>query len=160
MGKTLGEQAKAFRLAKGWTTAQMGAEVGGVSRQNIESLEASGNRLPKYIGDLAHLMGVTVDEMLAEAGMFKKPPPVIERWPFERMPLSRVTALSPPDRAYVEGRLEEAIGVCEVRHYTPAPSIALPRRPLKKNPQPDRNNRTDAVVNKAPPPAKKGQKRE
>jgi transcriptional regulator with XRE-family HTH domain len=120
MGKTLGEQAKEFRLDKGWSPAKMAEEVGGrVSRQSIENLEASGNRLPKYIGDLAHLLGVTVDEMLAEAGMFKRPPPKLERWPFEHLPVSRVTSLTPPDRGYVEGRLEEVIKEVERRAAKP-----------------------------------------
>lgn len=149
MGKTLGEQAKAFRLAKVWTTAQMGAAVGGVSRQSIENLEASGNRLPKYIGDLAHLMGVTVDEMLAEAGMFAAPAPAIERWPFERVALSRVRALSSADRAYVEGRLEEALRTCEQR-ATPAPS---------RTPKPSRDGVLHIPMPKGSAPSKKNVRR-
>lgn len=66
--KTLGEQARAFREARGWNSKQM-AEAVGTSRQNIESLEAHGNRIPKYIGQLAVVMGVPVDEMLANAGL-------------------------------------------------------------------------------------------
>jgi transcriptional regulator with XRE-family HTH domain len=153
MGKTLGEQAKTFREAKGWKTAQMAAELEGVSRQSIENLEASGNRLPKYIGDLAHLMGVTVDEMLAEAGMFTKPPPAIHRWPFERVPLSRVTSLDPTDRAYVEGRLEEAIRACE-RKVTPEPT-----RSPKKTPKPSTGDVAKLSQTKVPAASKKAQKR-
>jgi transcriptional regulator with XRE-family HTH domain len=66
--KTLGDQAKAFRGAKGWTTRQL-AEAVGTSRQNIESLEANGNRIPKYLGKLAAVMGTTADDMLADAGL-------------------------------------------------------------------------------------------
>jgi DNA-binding XRE family transcriptional regulator len=44
--KTLGEQAKTFREGKKWNTAQMAAAVE-TSRQNIESLEAHGNRSRK-----------------------------------------------------------------------------------------------------------------
>jgi transcriptional regulator with XRE-family HTH domain len=69
--KTLGDQAKAFRGAKGWTTRQL-AEAVGTSRQNIESLEASGNRIPKYLGKLADVMDTTVDDMLAQAGLGPK----------------------------------------------------------------------------------------
>lgn len=45
------------------------AKAVGTSRQNIESLEASGNRIPKYIGLLAAAMGTSVDQMLTAAGL-------------------------------------------------------------------------------------------
>lgn len=61
--KTIGEQAKEFRLSKGWNTTRMAQEVG-TSRQNIESLEAVGNRQPKYISNLAKVMNRTVDELV------------------------------------------------------------------------------------------------
>ncbi len=66
--KTLGDQAKEFRLAKGWNTTQMGKAVG-TSRQNIESLEEAGNRIPKYLADLAGVLGTTADAMLITAGL-------------------------------------------------------------------------------------------
>jgi hypothetical protein len=66
--KTLGEQVKAFRDEKGWNTTQMAKAVG-TSRQNIESLEAHGNRIPKYLGGLAAVMERPVDDLLAEAGL-------------------------------------------------------------------------------------------
>ena len=68
--KTLGDQAKAFREARGWNTTEMANAIG-TTRQNIESLEERGNRLPKYIGDLALLMGKSVDDMLIQAGLAK-----------------------------------------------------------------------------------------
>ena len=40
----------------------MAAAVG-TSRQNIESLEAKGNRNPRYLPDLAKAMGVTTDDL-------------------------------------------------------------------------------------------------
>jgi DNA-binding XRE family transcriptional regulator len=50
--KTLGDQVRAFREERGWNTAEM-AKAAHTSRQNIESLEAHGNRIPKYLGALA-----------------------------------------------------------------------------------------------------------
>ena len=69
--KTLGEQAKEFRESKGWNSTQMANAVG-TSRQNIESLEGAGNRIPKYLGDLAKAMGRSVDDMLVMAGLASK----------------------------------------------------------------------------------------
>ncbi len=65
--KTIGELAKDFRLAKGWTTTRMGKEVG-TSRQSIENLEAAGDRQPRYIKDLASVMGTTVDKLMGASG--------------------------------------------------------------------------------------------
>lgn len=54
--KTLGQQAKEFRERKKWNTRQMADHVG-TSRQNIESLELKGNRVPTaYFGKLASAM--------------------------------------------------------------------------------------------------------
>lgn len=61
--KNIGEQAKEFRLKKGWNTKQMALAVG-TSRQNIESLEDKGDRTPRYLPKLAALMGVTVDDLI------------------------------------------------------------------------------------------------
>lgn len=66
--KTLGEQVRAFRDERGWNTTEMAKAVG-TSRQNIESLEAHGNRIPKYLGGLAKAMGVRVDVLLERAGL-------------------------------------------------------------------------------------------
>src|SRR5213075_2850359 len=61
--KTIGEQAKAFRDARGWSTKQMAAACK-TSRQNIETLEAKGDRTPRYIKELARAMGTTVDVLM------------------------------------------------------------------------------------------------
>lgn len=61
--KTIGERAQEFRLAKQWNTTRMAKEVG-TSRQSIENLEATGHRSPRYIADLARVMGLTVDELM------------------------------------------------------------------------------------------------
>lgn len=74
--KTLGDQAKDFRVSKGWSPAEM-AQAVGTSRQNINSLEDHGNRIPKYIGTLAAVMGKRVDDMLAEAGLSGRAAPTI-----------------------------------------------------------------------------------
>lgn len=66
--KTIGDQVKAFREELSWNTTQMAKAVG-TSRQNIESLEASGNRIPKYLGALAATMRRPVDDILREAGL-------------------------------------------------------------------------------------------
>ena len=72
--KTVGEQAKAFRLWKDWTTQEMAAAVtrhhpdGPVSRQVIEQLEKAGARRPRYMAALAKTMGTTVESL--EAGDF------------------------------------------------------------------------------------------
>lgn len=59
---------RAFREERGWTTKQLASAVG-TSRQNIESLESHGNRVPKYLGALAAAMGQPVDVLLARAGL-------------------------------------------------------------------------------------------
>lgn len=61
--KTIGEQARDFRLAKKWTTTKMAREVR-TSRQNIEHLESRGGITPHYISDLARVMEKTVDALL------------------------------------------------------------------------------------------------
>lgn len=60
--KTIGEQAKEFRLSKGWNTTDMARAVG-TSRQNIESLEEKGDRIPRYLVNLAKAMGVSTDDL-------------------------------------------------------------------------------------------------
>jgi hypothetical protein len=80
-------------------------------------------------------------------------------WPFPDVELlAQVERLNRDQRIEVQGTLRDKLA--QFVRPTPAPSMVLPHRPPKENPQPDRNNRTDAVVNKAPPPAKKGRKRE
>lgn len=61
--KTIGDQAKAFRLARGWSVKEMAAACK-TSRQNIETLEAKGDRVPRYVKELAHVMGTTVDTLM------------------------------------------------------------------------------------------------
>ena len=61
--KTIGDQAKAFRVARGWSVKEMAAACK-TSRQNIETLEAKGDRVPRYIKELAHVMGTTVDTLM------------------------------------------------------------------------------------------------
>ncbi|AZY52216.1 XRE family transcriptional regulator [Bordetella avium] len=39
-------------------------------------------------------------------------------WPFDRLDIRRVQRLSPPDRAYVEGKLEAAIEAAEARIFS------------------------------------------
>lgn len=65
----LGKRVRDFRLAPGrnWTTARM-AEAVGTSRQNIENLEKRGFGHPRYIAELARVMGTTVDDLLQETG--------------------------------------------------------------------------------------------
>jgi transcriptional regulator with XRE-family HTH domain len=73
--KSIGDQVRDFRIAKGWKPAEMAAAVGGrVRRQHIEQLEAAGNRIPKYLGQLALAMDTTADAMLAQAGLVSTAP--------------------------------------------------------------------------------------
>jgi phage repressor protein C with HTH and peptisase S24 domain len=60
--KTIGEQAKEFRLSKAWNTTEMARAVG-TSRQNIESLEEKSDRIPRYLVNLAKAMGVSTDDL-------------------------------------------------------------------------------------------------
>ena len=64
--KTIGEKVKEFRESKGWNTTRMAKEVG-TYRQSIENLEAKGDRKPRYIIDLARVMGMTVDDLMGAA---------------------------------------------------------------------------------------------
>jgi DNA-binding XRE family transcriptional regulator len=66
--KSLGEQAREYRETLGWDTAEMATKVG-TSRQNIESLEKAGNRIPRYIGQLARVMKTPVDTLMQRAGL-------------------------------------------------------------------------------------------
>lgn len=61
--RTIGEQAKEFREARKWSVKEMAAACK-TSRQNIETLEAKGNRTPRYIKQLAHVMGTTIDVLM------------------------------------------------------------------------------------------------
>jgi transcriptional regulator with XRE-family HTH domain len=71
--KTIGDQVAEYRRAKQLSTAELARQVG-KKRQHIEQLEAAGNRIPKYLGDLAAVMGTTVDDMLTTAGLAKPRP--------------------------------------------------------------------------------------
>lgn len=82
--KTIGEQAKEFREAKGWNSTRMAKEVG-TSRQNIESLELRGNRKPHYIVDLARVMGTTVDGLMMGAQSGVTPPEYKPNQPLAHM---------------------------------------------------------------------------
>jgi phage repressor protein C with HTH and peptisase S24 domain len=73
--RSVGDQAREYRLARGWNTRQM-AEAVGTSRQNIENLEAGDARKPQYIVELARAMGTTVDVLLA--GTFRASSSVAE----------------------------------------------------------------------------------
>jgi DNA-binding XRE family transcriptional regulator len=101
--KTLGQQAREFREAQGWNTTRMG-EALSTSRQNIESLEKEGNRIPKYIGDLAFLMGTTVDEMLLKAGLTKQAR-VVTTWPFQSLDYEKIMRLDPASLSKLEGAI-------------------------------------------------------
>lgn len=72
--KKIGERAKEFREARGWNTSEMARAVG-TSRQNIESLEATGDRKPRYLTALARVMGVSTDELLASTHQASSIPP-------------------------------------------------------------------------------------
>lgn len=62
---TLGELVKEWRTRSGLTTRQLADRVGHkVKRQHIEQLEAAGDRLPRYLAELAEAMGTTADQLL------------------------------------------------------------------------------------------------
>ena len=63
MKKSIGEQVYEFRTHRAWTTLEMAKAIG-TSRQSIESLEAAGSRMPRYIDRLAKVMGATVEELI------------------------------------------------------------------------------------------------
>jgi transcriptional regulator with XRE-family HTH domain len=73
--KNIGQQAKAFRLSKGWSYTRMAEEVTKhhsekVSRQLITQLEAAGDRKPRYLRALALVMGTSTDALLAGVETF------------------------------------------------------------------------------------------
>lgn len=84
--KNLGKFVKAFRLHpdRGWSTAQMAAAVTRyqapgkpeVKRQHIEQLEATGDRIPRYVVALARTMGTTTDALLSGKETVTPPPPL------------------------------------------------------------------------------------
>lgn len=68
--KSIGDLAKEFRKAQGWSYTRMAEEVSRhfqtvVSRQAITQLEAVGARKPHYISALAAVMNTSVDSLLA-----------------------------------------------------------------------------------------------
>jgi hypothetical protein len=70
--KSIGQLAKDFRVARGWSYTRMSQEVsrhaaGAVSRQAITQLEEVGTRKPHYLAALATVMGTTADLLLAGA---------------------------------------------------------------------------------------------
>lgn len=74
--KTIGAQAKEFRIWKGWTYTRMAQEVSKhqettVSRQKLTQLENAGDRRPHYLYALAQAMGTTSDTLLA--GQYSPP---------------------------------------------------------------------------------------
>jgi len=118
--KTLGEQAKAFRDSKSWNSTQMAEHVG-TSRQNIESLELHGNRIPKYIGKLALAMGRSVDDMLVEAELAPKEltlksKPRWREWPLKMVSRERFEVLDETEQGFVQAEMLRAIKECETRH--------------------------------------------
>lgn len=105
--KTIGSQAKEFRIAKGWNSTKMAKEVG-TSRQNIEHLEERGGITPKYVAELARVMGMTVDDLIA--GLYKAPVKTPEESTFEDLtsrllPPPRLVAPSPQNEPLSIGQL-------------------------------------------------------
>jgi transcriptional regulator with XRE-family HTH domain len=92
--KTIGEQAKAFREARGWSVKEMAAACG-TSRQNIETLEAKGDRTPRYIKELARVMGTKVD-VLMEGRYRVGDAPIVEA-PTLTAPQAEETRLEPDE---------------------------------------------------------------
>lgn len=75
--KSIGDQARDFRMWRGWGYSRMAEEVqkhfpnGAVNRQKITQLEEAGDRRPKYLVALARAMGTTVEVL--EAGKWEPP---------------------------------------------------------------------------------------
>lgn len=63
MKKSLGEQVEAFMRAKGLNPSGL-ARLVGTNRQNIDNLKKREFGQPRYIKELASVMGTTVDELL------------------------------------------------------------------------------------------------
>jgi SOS-response transcriptional repressor LexA len=69
--KSIGEQAREFREAMGWTYTEMAKAVQRhaagqkVNRQKIKQLEDTPERVPRYIAALARTMGTTVEALQA-----------------------------------------------------------------------------------------------
>lgn len=81
-------------------------------------------------------------------------------WPFPDVDLlAQVERLDRDQRIEMQGALRDKLAQFVRATPTSAPSMVLPTRPPKKNPQPDRNTRTDRVMTKASTPAKKNRKR-
>lgn len=121
--KTLGDQAKAFRESRGWNTTDLAKAVG-TSRQNIESLEEHGNRIPKYIGDLALAMGKSVDQLLVDARLAK--PALLEvrkvagaPWPFKLVERDRYEMLDDLEKGAVQAEMQRSIENLLAKHRTP-----------------------------------------
>lgn len=121
--RTIGEQAKAFRDSRGWTPKQMAAACK-TSRQNIETLESVGDRIPKYIKELAKVMGTTVD-VLMEGRYRVGDVPIVEAAP---LPASQAQRTQPePDQVMAALRvLAESLGAADkVTRSAVAPMLSI-----------------------------------
>lgn len=145
--KTVGEQAKEFRLAKGWNTTRMAKEVK-TSRQNIEHLEARGDITPHYISGLAKAMGLSVDALLGHANTahITAPMPTLQASGgptvlspmanalgqlFDMLPQDAVTRTRAYNRA-TEAILRVLQGIEDQPTHTPAPSDPAQTPPARR----------------------------
>jgi transcriptional regulator with XRE-family HTH domain len=136
--KTLGEQVEAFRKARGWNTTAM-AEAVGTKRQNIEQLEASGNRIPKYLGALAAAMEASADEMLVAAGL--APQKLLRagrKWPLSAELAEAVFALDDEGLLRLENVMRAHLGIPMLSGPRPTTPSDRPHTPFAQVPEPKR----------------------
>jgi transcriptional regulator with XRE-family HTH domain len=101
--ETLAERVKRLRKAKELNQTQL-AEAVGIHQTSILDIEKHGAQptMPVFVA-LARALNVSLDHLAT--GVDQQ----ASAWPFKRVPLARILRLSPDDRGYVEGKLEEIL---------------------------------------------------
>lgn len=102
-----GQRLLAARTQAGLRQVDLAAKAG-ISQGTLADLEKQG-RASKFTAQLAIACGVRPQWLASGEG------PMVDSdtWPFRTVTRERLLALSPEDRAYVEGKLEAAIEGCE-----------------------------------------------
>lgn len=107
---TIGGRVRAARKALGLTQPVLAKSVG-IDQSTLSDIERGSGFSAEVLMRLAAALEVSAEQIMRGADS--------ATWPFPRVPVARFLALSEPDRAYVEGRLEQAIETCELATMTP-----------------------------------------
>lgn len=122
---TIGGRVRTARKALGLTQPVLAKTVG-IDQSTLSDIERGSGFSAEVLMRLADALELSAEQIMrgADSGT----------WPFPRIPIARFLALSDPDRAYVEGRLEQAIETCELAQMSPEENRlyqAITKQPAK-----------------------------